>query len=169
MAFRPHPARLPATLLREARPLKALLSQAQRLALVKRLLDTQLQPAARAHCQVAKWREGTLVLVVTDGHWATRLRYQQRRLQQGLSGMPEFSGLSRIQFKVQPSVAPPPVGAAGLDLSDSAADSLQETAENIADPSLRAALERLARHRRRGGGLAVGPVGATGGGREPAG
>jgi hypothetical protein len=168
MAFRPHPARPPSALLRQARPLKALLSQAQRLAVVKRLLDTQLQPAARAHCQVAKWREGTLVLVVTDGHWATRLRYQQRRLQQGLAALPEFNGLTRIQFKVQPSVVPRNAIGPGMNLSDSAADSLEATAEGITDPSLRAALERLARHRRRGGGLDVGPVAAKGGGREPA-
>ena len=149
MAFRPHPARPPAVLLREARPLKALLSQAQRLATIKRLLDTQLQPAAREHCHVAAWREGSLLLVVTDGHWATRLRYQQRRLQQGLQGLPEFAGLTRILFKVQPSVGAKRPAGPGLDLSDSAADNLQATAEGITDPNLRAALERLASHRRK--------------------
>ncbi|WP_426149841.1 DUF721 domain-containing protein [Pseudomonas sp. DC3000-4b1] len=149
MAFRPHPARPPAVLLREARPLKALLSQAQRLSQIKKLLDTQLQPAAREHCHVAAWREGSLLLVVTDGHWATRLRYQQRRLQQGLQGMPEFAGLTRILFKVQPSVGPRRASGLGLNLSDTAAESLQAAAEGVTDPNLRAALERLARHRRK--------------------
>lgn len=149
MAFRPHPARPPAVLLREARPLKALLSQAQRLGQLKKLLDTQLQPAAREHCHVASWREGSLLLVVTDGHWATRLRYQQRRLQQGLLGMPEFAGLTRILFKVRPSVSRGGPRGPALDLSDSAADNLQATAEGITDPNLKAALERLAKHRRK--------------------
>jgi hypothetical protein len=149
MAFRPHPARPPAVLLREARPLKALLNQAQRLGQLKKLLDTQLQPAAREHCHVASWREGSLLLVVTDGHWATRLRYQQRRLQQGLQGMPEFIGLTRILFKVQPSVGPHHRAGPALDLSDSAADNLQAIAEGITDPNLKAALERLAQHRRK--------------------
>jgi hypothetical protein len=148
MAFRPHPARPPSVLLREARPLKGLLSQAQRLGQLKKLLDTQLQPAAREHCHVASWREGSLLLIVTDGHWATRLRYQQRRLQQGLQGMPEFTGLTRILFKVQPAVGARRPSGPALDLSDSAADNLQATAEGIRDPGLRAALERLAKHRR---------------------
>jgi hypothetical protein len=149
MAFRPHPARPPAVLLREARPLKALLSQALRLGQLKKLLDTQLQPAAREHCHVASWREGCLLLVVTDGHWATRLRYQQRRLQQGLQDMPEFNGLTRILFKVQPTAGPRRLTGPALDLSDLAADNLQATAEGISDPGLRAALERLAKHRRK--------------------
>jgi hypothetical protein len=41
---------------------------------LQRLLESQLQPAAREHCHVASWREGHLLLIVTDGHWATRLR-----------------------------------------------------------------------------------------------
>ena len=80
MAFRPHPARAPSVLLREAKPLKAIFGHAKRLAHLQRLLESQLQPAAREHCHVASWREGSLLLIVTDGHWATRLRYQQKRL-----------------------------------------------------------------------------------------
>jgi hypothetical protein len=43
-----------------------------------------------------------LLLVVTDGHWATRLRYQQKRLQRQLQLFEEFANLTRILFKVQP-------------------------------------------------------------------
>ncbi|MEB0133699.1 DciA family protein, partial [Pseudomonas sp. CCI2.4] len=57
-----------------AKPHKAKLHHAQRLAHLQRLLETQLHPAAREHCHVASWREGSLLLIVTDGHWATRLR-----------------------------------------------------------------------------------------------
>lgn len=147
MAFRPLPARAPAVLLREAKPLKAIFGHAQRLAHLQRLLETQLQPAAREHCHVASWREGTLLLIVTDGHWATRLRYQQKRLQRQLQAFDVFSGLIRILFKVQP-----PTVQQGqwpyLDLSANAAQTIQETAEGISDPKLRAALERLASHAR---------------------
>ena len=80
MAFRPLPARSPAALLREEKPLRALFNEAQRIDQLQQLLASQLQPAAREHCHVASWREGRLLLIVTDGHWATRLRYQQRRL-----------------------------------------------------------------------------------------
>ena len=87
MAFRPLTARAPGVLLREAKPLKAIFGHAQRLGHLQRLLESQLQPAAREHCHVASWREGNLLLIVTDGHWATRLRYQQKRLQRQLMGV----------------------------------------------------------------------------------
>ncbi|MCS3466421.1 hypothetical protein M2401_000131 [Pseudomonas sp. JUb42] len=146
MAFRPHSARLPAVLLREAKPLKAIFRHAQRLGQLQSLVESQLQPAAREHCHVASWREGSLLLIVTDGHWATRLRYQQKRLLRQLQAFDEFINLDRILFKVQPPTVPQ--GAAGhtIDLSSVAAESIQATAEGITDPKLRAALERLASH-----------------------
>ncbi|AZF23096.1 DUF721 domain-containing protein [Pseudomonas sp. R3-52-08] len=148
MAFRPLTARAPGVLLREAKPLKAIFGHAQRLAHLQRLLESQLQPAAREHCHVASWREGNLLLIVTDGHWATRLRYQQKRLQRQLMVFDEFAGLTRIQFKVQPpAVLRSPAGHT-MDLSEQAAETLQATAEGISDPGLRAALERLAAHAR---------------------
>ncbi|WP_085714486.1 DUF721 domain-containing protein [Pseudomonas sp. B28(2017)] len=146
MAFRPLTAKVPAVLLREAKPLKAILGHAQRLGHLQRLLESQLQPAAREHCHVASWREGSLLLIVTDGHWATRLRYQQKRLQRQLQMFDEFSNLTRILFKVQPPTVQR--GAVGhtMDLSSDAAATIQATADEITDPNLRAALERLAAH-----------------------
>lgn len=148
MAYRPSPARAPGTLLREARPLKALFNQAQRLAQLQRLVESQLQPAAREHCRVATWREGTLTLVVTDGHWATRLRYQQKRLQRQLQQLDAFVNLNRILFKVQPVATPPRPPSHVIDISDKSAETIQATAQGISDPNLRAALERLASHRK---------------------
>jgi len=144
MVFRPIVAVAPATLLRQAKPLKPLLYQAERLERLQRLVDAQLQPAAREHCKVATWQDGCLLLIITDGHWATRLRYQQRRLQRQLEAMEEFAGLLRIQFKVQPPPPPRHQPAATPPLSSNAADSIQAAAQGIRDPALRAALERLA-------------------------
>ncbi|MFK3797606.1 MULTISPECIES: DUF721 domain-containing protein [unclassified Pseudomonas] len=146
MAFRPLSARAPSVFLRDARPLKAIFNHAQRLAHLQRLLESQLQPAAREHCHVASWREGTLVLVVTDGHWATRLRYQQKRLQRQLVAFREFANLTRLSLKVQPSITRGAVPGQPRDLSPVAAEALNEAAEGITDPKLRAALERLAAH-----------------------
>ncbi|MNG24975.1 hypothetical protein D3C76_901590 [compost metagenome] len=86
------------------------------------------------------------MLIVTDGHWATRLRYQQKRLQRQLQMFDEFANLTRILFKVQPPTVQQ--GAAGhtMDLSFDAAATIQATADGISDPNLRAALERLAAH-----------------------
>ncbi|WP_248917316.1 DUF721 domain-containing protein [Pseudomonas entomophila] len=146
MAYKPSPARPPAALLRQARPLRLLLNQAERLEHLQRLLESQLQPAAREHCHVASWKEGTLLLVVTDGHWATRLRYQQKRLQRQLQAMEAFANLSRILFKVQPPLVPAKRGGQGPELSEHAAESIRGSADGISDPKLRAALERLAAH-----------------------
>lgn len=148
MSLRPLPARAPAALLREAKPLKALFGEARRLDRLQQLVESQLQPAAREYCRVASWREGILLLIVTDGHWATRLRYQQRRLQRQLQCMEAFSGLSRIQFKVQPPETPRHKPGPAPELSLRAADNIQETARGISDPRLKAALERLASHAR---------------------
>ena len=146
MTFRPLPARPPAVLLRENRALKQLFGEAQRLARLQHLLESQLQPAAREHCRVAAWRDGCLLLVVTDGQWATHLRYQQRRLLRQLQGCREFAGLIRILIKVQPPAGERRAAPRQVSLSASAAQALRSTAQGIADPRLRAALERLASH-----------------------
>ena len=146
MSFRPLPARATAALIREAKPLKALFSEAQRLDRLQALLESQLQPAAREHCHVASWREGCLLLIVTDGHWATRLRYQQKRLQRQLQAFEEFANLNRLLFKVQPSATRERPAVPGRELSSNTVETLQIAAEGIRDPKLRAALERLASH-----------------------
>lgn len=148
MSFRPLPARAPALLLREAKPLKALFGETRRLDHLQKMVESQLQPAARGFCRVASWREGTLLLIVTDGHWATRLRYQQRRLQRQLQAMDAFRELERILFKVQPPETPRHKPGPPPELSARAADNIQETARGITDPRLKAALERLASHAR---------------------
>jgi hypothetical protein len=146
MTFRPLPAKAPAALLREARPLQSLFSEAQRLSLLQQLLESQLEPAALDHCKVAAWREGNLVLIVSDGQWATRLRYREKRLLKQLGELAEFSGLRRISFKVRPPVMAPQSSGHQPSLSADAAKSIQASAEGISDPQLRAALERLASH-----------------------
>lgn len=146
MTFRPSPARSPAALLREAKPLRALFNQALRIDRLQQLLDGQLQPAAREHCRVASFAEGCLLLIITDGHWATRLRYQQKRLLKQLQALEEFATLTKILFKVQPSTAEMGHARHSATLSNSAAEHIQASAEGISDPRLRAALERLAQH-----------------------
>ncbi len=143
MSFRPLPARTPAILLQESPLLRRLIGQARRLDQLQQLLDSQLQPAARPYCRIAAWRDGYLLLIVTDAGWATRLRYQERRLLRTLQALGPFQTLLRILFRVRPAVplpepGPPPV------LSGAAASTLRATARGITDPRLRQALEQLA-------------------------
>lgn len=144
MTFRPLPAKAPAALLREAKPLQAMLAQAQRLGHLQALVDAQLEAAAREHCRVASWRDGCLLLLTSNGHWATRMHYQQRRLQRQLQVLPEFAGLQKIQIKVRPPTGQVEQVGRTAELSEVAAQSLHSAAEGISDPRLRAALERLA-------------------------
>lgn len=146
MSFRPLTARAPATLLREAKPLKALFSEAARLTRLQALVETQLEPAAREHCRVASWQAGCLVLIISDGQWATRLRYQQKRLQRQLLAFEEFANLTKILFKVQPPAVQRRGTGRTLSISSEAAAGIRASAEDISDPRLRGALQRLAAH-----------------------
>ncbi len=148
MTFRPLPAKASAALLHASRPLQALFDQAQRIAHLQALVDVQLEEAAREHCRVASWRDGCLLLLTSNGHWATRLHYQQRRLQRQLQVLPEFAGLLKIQIKVRPPTGQVEYVGRKSELSSAAADSLNSAAEGISDPKLRAALERLASNAR---------------------
>lgn len=146
MNSRPPAAKTPSALLREHRPLQTLLSAAQRLDKLQALVEAQLEPAAREHCLVASWQDGCLLLLTSNGHWATRLHYQQRRLQRALQQLPEFADLQKIQVKVRPPNTQVAYQGQAVELSQSAAESLNCAAEGISDPKLRAALERLARN-----------------------
>lgn len=146
MNSRPPAAKTPSALLREHRPLQALFSAAKRLDKLQALVETQLEPAAREHCLVASWQSGCLLLLASNGHWATRLHYQQRRLQRALQQLPEFAGLEKIQVKVRPPSSQVAYQGHSVELSQAAAASLTGAAAGITDPKLRAALERLARN-----------------------
>ena len=146
MSRRPPPAKTADSILHQSQPLQALLGAARRLDHLQKLLEAALEPAAREHCKVASWRDGTLLLIVSNGHWATRLHYQQRRLLRLLQEQTAFNGLQRILFKVQPVTGSSSAGARNIELSAAAADSLRTAADGISDPRLREALERLAKH-----------------------
>lgn len=143
---RPLSAKASASLLRQKSSLKALFDETQRLSHLQQLVESQLQKAACKHCHVAAWRDGCLLLIVTDSQWATRLRYQQRRLQKQLQTFEEFANLTKILFKVQPFIQSASKLLPPARLSEQAAQSIQTTAEHVTDERLKAALERLARH-----------------------
>ncbi|SDU22077.1 DUF721 domain-containing protein [Halopseudomonas salegens] len=154
MSLYPLSARQPGDLLRTSSTLRGLFQQARQLERLQLLLDSQLEPAAREHCRIASLRDGVMRLIVSNGHWATRLRYQQRRLIRQLQAFNEFATLTKIHCKVQPVKPPRTVPPRVMRPSKVAAESLQTTAEGIEDPTLRSALERLARHHRQNAGTA---------------
>ncbi len=146
MAFIPLDARRPGDLIRNHSTLKGLYAKARVIERLQMLLETQLEPAAREHCRVASLREGVLRLIVSDSHWATRMRYQQKRLIRQLQAYTEFATLTKIHCRVQPAINPAAAPSRRMRRSDVAAEALRETADQVTNPGLKAALERLARH-----------------------
>lgn len=148
MSYYPMDARRPGDLLRTHSTLKGLFQKARAIERMQALVDSVLEPAAREHCRAASYKDGLLKLLVSDSQWATRLRYQQKRLIRQLQAYSEFATLTKIHCKVQPPLVKnaPPVRK--MRRSIVAAETLIETSEQIDDPNLRAALERLARHHR---------------------
>ena len=149
MSFHPMDARRPGDLLRTHSTLKGLFRQARAIERMQSLVDSVMEPAAREHCRAASYQNGVLKLLVTDSQWATRLRYQQKRLIRQLQAYSEFATLTKIHCRIQPPLVKkaPPVHK--MQRSIVAAETLLETSRHVRDPNLRAALERLARHHQR--------------------
>jgi len=143
------PIRPLADVLYKKQPLSALLSKVDVLLRREQLLHAQLAPALRPLCKVAAFHNGRLLLVVSNGQWATHLRYQERRLCNALQTLPEFAGLTRILLKVQPpptqsrkpDPCPPPPASAAKDL--------HACAQDCQNPALRHVLQKLAKRAER--------------------
>lgn len=146
MSYRPIKAQKTNTVLQNSAALQRLVARAQSIDHLQQLLNQFLQPALREHCHLATYQASILTLIVSNGHWATRLRYQEKRLLQQLQNAPEFSQLTRIRFKVRPPMHPEQPTARTISLSAQAGESIQASAEGTRDPKLRQALERLAQH-----------------------
>lgn len=146
MSYRPIQAQKTTGLLQQSALLQRLVTRAQSIERLQNLLNQYLQPAAREHCYVATFQDATLTLIVTNGHWATRLRYQQKRLLEQLQQTPEFNQVLRLQFKVRPPMQPEKAPARNIDFSEQTGQVIHASAQAISDPTLREAMERLARH-----------------------
>jgi hypothetical protein len=102
-----------------------------------------------SHAHPVRYAAGLLFIHVDTAAWANRLRHEQPSLIASLRHNPVFRDLAEIRFRVVPkgSVAPAPPATTRpkpTRLSVYASGVVSETASTIADPALRAALERLA-------------------------
>lgn len=129
--------------LEEGGTLERLVYTARRISHYQKLLESKLSVAARPHCKFSFWKDGELLVLVTDGQWATTLRYQQRRLVRELSTIPEFAGLVKIVFRVEPADTTYKREREANVITEAAAESIKEAAEAVTDARLKAALERL--------------------------
>lgn len=126
--------------------LQRLWAHAQELSHLQSLVAPFLEPLMRTHCHLVAWHNGILLMLSSDGHWATRLRYQTPRLEHALKELPEFTDLTRIQIKVRPIAAHAAEHKRSVALSQTTAALIHSALSDVTDPKLRAALERLALH-----------------------
>ena len=101
-----------------------------------------------SHARPVRYAAGHLFVHVDTAAWASRLRHQQPALTAALKEVPLFRDLIDLRFRVVPVTAPPPRSETAAPrpsrLSEKAARTVAQAASTIANPSLRAALERLA-------------------------
>ena len=110
-------------------------------------LRSALPPGIGPFCWVAGHAESTLDVVVESAALATDLRYTQREIIKKINA--DFGlGLQRINIRVIPRHTPEPLSRTPLPpLPDSAAYSLEATADMLSDEDLSASLRRLASRR----------------------
>ncbi len=89
------------TLQKPGGQLKQLSEQLSRLQKLNADVLELLEPDLRPHCHVANWRDNTLVLCVTSGLIATRMRYQVPELLSRLRSAGHYS-LANIRIMIQP-------------------------------------------------------------------
>jgi hypothetical protein len=100
-----------------------------------------------SHARPVRYATGLLFIHVNTPAWASRLRHEKPALLTQLRENPAFRDIGDIRFRVVP-IESAVTDARALPqpsrLSTQAAKVVAQTAATIADPPLRAALERLA-------------------------
>lgn len=107
------------------------------------------------HVRPVRYAQGVLSLRTDSPVWASRLRQFEPQLIGQLRSEEYLRGLRALRLRVDPSgtALPPPTPGATRRRravparpSKQAAAAIRSTAEAIADPELRAALQKLAKH-----------------------
>lgn len=128
-------------------PLQQIQLQLNRLQAIAAELERILPPQLKHSCQVAGFKDCTLLLCSANQAWATKLRFQLPQILSQLraAGFPWLAQirLSPIQAKAEP---PKPVRSQPVKaVSAHSCEQLRQLAEQTPEPELKAALLRLAR------------------------
>lgn len=121
-----------------------LLAHAQRLERLREVLAPHLPAELNEHCQLANFRESTLIFVADDPLWATRLRQLNAAILHAALTYGKVRA-SRVEVRIDPDMkraetphrAPRPLPPAAREQLDRAAAA--------SDGDLAAAMRRLAR------------------------
>ena len=107
--------------------------------------NDRVSPPLSMHAHPASYRAGRLVVHTDSSLWANRLRYQQKHSMQTLRQHPFFVDLVELRVRVAPRSQAKPADSnqPQARLSEASTRVIKAVAEDIKDPALTAALERL--------------------------
>jgi hypothetical protein len=133
--------------LTDTKTLKTIINRAHYLNELTQKVRHYLAEELAAHCQVANYQAGKLVLIVDSSVWASRLRFSIPQLCKSLQTLALFEQLKTIEYTIK-SLYEPIAKPAQKKLNLSMANStlLTTTAEGISDTKLQQALLRLAQN-----------------------
>lgn len=109
-----------------------------------RFLDSTL----RAHCKIANYHNGTIVLHCDSPAWSTKLRYHTPAILDHLKTQCGLDTLKTVRIRVKPAAGISASVKPGrrLTLSSSSSTLLTQVADATTDDDLRLSLLRIARH-----------------------
>lgn len=124
--------------------LKSLRRHASFLQQTQAAVDAGLPAAARGHVRVADCNDQRLVLLVDNGAWATRLRFEQDAIRRSVAARLK-RGIPDLEIRIRPSAAEVVSGnRRPRHMSESARQLLITCADYVDNPALTRALKRLA-------------------------
>lgn len=100
--------------------------KAQRLIKMRNLVSSILPLELQAECQVANYRDRTLVLHVHTPAWSTRMRMLLPNLLKRLKLVDAFNHLEKIEIKVRPVTNPEKKSPTSAKLSEYGSEVLKE-------------------------------------------
>lgn len=138
---------------RHPRPLNEFLSRSSRETGIQQRLEEHAQllqrvrsllpPPLDHHCLAAVLKDERLLLYTDTSAWASRMRFHSRELTRDL--IAKHVPIKKISIRVMIQPADRPRKARGMRrLSSENAALIRETADDLSDPGLKAALQRLA-------------------------
>ena len=125
-----------------------LLAHAKELNRLDQKLESFLDPALSAHCQVAEFRNHTLILVCSNATFATRIRMISQQLLDSFREEGE-PGIEHIELRIAPVNRPQPEVRKQKDLSPAAIQALGRFAADSDDADIQAIFDRINARRNR--------------------
>lgn len=123
--------------------LQAILEKASVLQQINQNLCLFLSEPLNQHIVLANVRDDTAVIMADSSVWLTKARYQGASILRFLTHDVGLTKLKKVQFKVQPHTGNTALQAPNPDVSVKAAQWLNQAADDIQDPGLKAAIKQL--------------------------